>query len=95
MNIPEIVDLNVLIKFQQNGIGNKLMDVAEMLSKEKCDSVSLAVGLHSGYGAAQRVYVKRGFIPDGSGVWYKGEQLEQYSKCENDDDLTLYLLKRF
>jgi len=95
MYIPEIVDLNVLIKYQKNGIGNKMMDVVEMLAKEKCDSVSLAVGLHYGYGSAQRMYVKRGYIPDGSGVWYRGEQLEQYSKCENDDDLTLYFLKRF
>jgi len=39
------------------------------------------------------MYVKRGYIPDGSGVWYKGKQLEQYSKCENDDDLILYFLK--
>ncbi|WP_404468923.1 GNAT family N-acetyltransferase [Sutcliffiella horikoshii] len=93
--IPEIVDLNVLIKYQKNGIGNKMMDVAENLAKEKCDAVSLAVGLHYGYGSAQRMYVKRGYIPDGSGVWYRGEQLEQYSKCENDDDLTLYFLKRF
>lgn len=93
-NIPEIVDLNVLIKFQKNGIGNKMMDVAEMLAKEKCHLVSLAVGLHYGYGSAQRMYVKRGYIPDGSGVWYRGNQLEQYSTCENDDDLTLYLLKK-
>src|SRR5690554_3714512 len=28
-NIPEIVDFNVLIKYQKKGIGNKLMDIAE------------------------------------------------------------------
>lgn len=94
-NIPEIVDLNVLIKFQNKGIGNKMMDVAERLAEEKSNFVSLAVGLHYGYGSAQRMYVKRGYIPDGSGVWYKGEQLEQYAKCENDDDLVLYFLKDF
>ncbi|MFE6168680.1 GNAT family N-acetyltransferase [Viridibacillus arvi] len=92
-NIPEIVDLNVLIKFQNKGVGNKMMDVAERLAKEKTNFVSLAVGLHYGYGSAQRMYVKRGYIPDGSGVWYKEEQLEQYTKCENDDDLVLYFLK--
>ncbi|MGE7835417.1 GNAT family N-acetyltransferase [Viridibacillus arvi] len=27
-HIPEIVDLNVLIKFQNKGVGNKMMDVA-------------------------------------------------------------------
>ena len=30
---------------------------------------------------------------DGSGVWYKGKQLEQYAPCVNDDDLLLYLAR--
>lgn len=93
-SIPEIVDLNVLIKYQKKGIGNKMMDVAESLAKEKDELISLAVGLHHGYGSAQRMYVKRGYIPDGTGVWYKGKQLEQYANCNNDDDLTLYFLKK-
>lgn len=94
-NIPEIVDFNVLIKYQKRGIGNKIMDIAENLAKEKSDYVSLGAGLHSGYGSAQRMYVKRRYIPDGTGVWYNGKQLEPYTKCENDDDLVLYFLKSF
>ena len=94
-NIPEIVDFNVLIKYQKRGIGNKIMDVIENLAKEKSEYVSLSVGLHYGYGSAQRMYVKRGYMPDGTGVWYGGKQLEQYAKCINDDDLTLYFLKSF
>lgn len=93
MNIPELFDFNVLIKYQKKGIGNKIMDIAEDLAKEKREYVSLAVGLHRGYGSAQRMYVKRGYTPDGSGVWYNGKQLEPYSKCENDDELTLYFIK--
>jgi ribosomal protein S18 acetylase RimI-like enzyme len=92
-NIPEIVDFNVLIKYQKKGIGNKIMDIAENLAKEKSGYVSLSVGLHSGYGSAQRMYVKRGYIPDGTGVWYNGKQLEPYTECVNDDDLVLYFLK--
>ena len=92
-NIPEIVDFNVLIKYQKRGIGNKIMDIAENLANEKSDYVSLSVGMHSGYGTAQRMYVKRGYIPDGSGVWYKGKPLEPYSVCVNDDDLTIYFSK--
>lgn len=93
MNIPEIVDFNVLIKYQRKGIGKKIMDISEKLAKQKSENVSLAVGLHSGYGSAQRMYIKRGYIPDGSGVWYKEKQLEPYTQCENDDDLILYFLK--
>lgn len=91
--IPEIVDFNVLIKYQKRGIGNKILDITEKLAKAESDYVSLAVGLHSGYGSAQRMYVKRGYIPDGTGVWYYGRQLEPYVNCINDDELTLYFLK--
>lgn len=70
-NIPEIVDLNVFIKFQKHGIGNRMMDVVERIAKVDSDYVSLAVGLHDGYGSAQRMYVKRGYIPDGSGCGIK------------------------
>lgn len=52
------------------------------------------VGLHSGYGAAQRMYVLRGYVPDGSGVWYEGRVWDQYAPCVNDDELNLFLSKK-
>ncbi len=91
---PEICDFNVLIRFQRQGVGSALLDYAEGYAKERADGICLGVGLHYGYGSAQRMYVKRGYIPDGSGVWYNGERLEQYASCANDDGLTLYLSKR-
>lgn len=91
--IPEIVDFNVFQKYQKKGIGNKILDAAEKVASELGNIVSLGVGLHYGYGAAQSIYVKRGYIPDGSGVWYKNKQLEQYCDCCNDDDLVLYFSK--
>ena len=90
---PEIVDLCVFFDRHKLGIGNKLLDVAEQEAAKLADHVYLAVGVHSGYGAAQRIYVKRGYVPDGSGVWYKGKQLEQYAPCVNDDDLLLFMSK--
>lgn len=39
------------------------------------------------------MYVKRGYIPDGGGVWYGGKVCEQYAQCRNDDELVLYLSK--
>ena len=90
---PEIVDFGVLEKYRRNGIGSKLMDVAEQIAAEYADTVYLGVGLHSGYGSAQRMYVKRGYIPDGSGVWYDDKVCEPYADCKNDDDLVLYLSK--
>ena len=94
-NIPEISDFNVFAKYRQIGIGSSILDSAEKKAAELCNQVTLGVGLHYGYGAAQRIYAKRGYIPDGTGVWYKNSHLEQYADCKNDDDLVLYLAKVF
>ena len=91
--VPIISDLIVFEKYQRIGIGSKILDEAEKKAFELCDRVQLAVGLHSGYGSAQRLYIKRGYIPDGTGVWYNNSQLEQYADCKNDDELVLYLVK--
>ena len=90
---PEIQDLCVFFHVHQKGIGSRLLDAAEAEAAKRADMVYLAVGVHSGYGAAQRLYVKRGYNFDGSGVWYKGKQLEQYAECCNDDDLLLFMSK--
>lgn len=90
---PEIVDFGVLEKYRCRGIGSRLMDIAEEIAAGYADTVYLAVGLHSGYGSAQRMYVKRGYIPDGSGAWYGNSQAAPYKTYCNDDDLMLYLSK--
>lgn len=90
---PEIVDFGVLEKYRCCGIGTRLMDAAEKIASEYGKIVCLGVGLHNGYGSAQRMYVKRGYIPDGSGVWYQDEVCGQYENCCNDDDLVLYMTK--
>lgn len=94
LNCPEIRDFNVLERFQKQGIGTGLMDCAEEDAAKISKVVTLGVGLHSGYGPAQKLYFKRGYCPDGSGLWYRNSQLEPYSCCKNDDDLVLYLYKQ-
>ena len=92
---PEIVDFSVLQKYQHKGIGNRMMDTAEQIASHHADTVCLGVGLCREYGTAQRMYVKRGYIPDGSGVWYRNKQCVQYETvCTIDDDLVLFLSKR-
>lgn len=91
---PEIIDFAVLQKARRHGVGTALMDAAERIAADFADHVYLGVGLHEGYGAAQRMYVKRGYVPDGSGVWYGDRVCPQYEGCCNDDDLVLYLYKR-
>ena len=91
----ELSDFNVFEPFQNQGIGNLLLEEAEKRVKLISDKVTLGVGLHSGYGPAQRLYIKRGYIPDGSGVWYRNQPLEMNATIQNNDDLVLYLSKEF
>ncbi len=90
---PELSDFNVFEPFQNQGIGNLLLEEAEKRVKLISDKVTLGVGLHSGYGPAQRLYIKRGYIPDGTGVWYRNQPLEMNATIQNNDDLVLYLSK--
>ena len=92
---PELSDFNVFEPFQNQGIGNLLLEEAEKRVKLISDKVTLGVGLHSGYGPAQRLYMKRGYIPDGTGVWYQNQPLEMNATIQNNDDLVLYLSKKF
>lgn len=90
---PEIVDLGVFSEFRRLGIGNQLMDVAESLAKTFSDKVYLGVGLHQGYGSAQRLYIKRGYLPDGKGVYYHHMCVDPYQTYPIDDDLLIYMSK--
>ena len=92
---PELSDFNVFKPFQNQGIGNLLLEEAEKQVRLISDKVTLGVGLHSGYGPAQRLYIKRGYIPDGTGVWYRNQPLEMNATIQNNDDLVLYLSKEF
>lgn len=91
--VPGIEDFGVLLPRRRMGVGNRLMEAAEKVASGRCDRVWLAVGLHHWYGSAQRLYGKRGFVPDGSGVWYGDRVAEAYAAVSNDDDLNLYLVK--
>lgn len=90
----EIVDFGVLERCRRCGVGTRLMDCAEEIAFTYADTIYLGVGLHSGYGSAQRMYVKRGYIPDGTGVWWQDKPCEPYAPCCNDDDLVLYFTKK-
>ena len=90
---PELSDFNVFEPFQNQGIGNLLLEEAEKQVRLISDKVTLGVGLHSGYGPAQRLYIKRGYIPDGSGVWYQNYRPAMDATCEDIGDLVLYLSK--
>ena len=97
-NIPEIIDLNVLPSFRKMGIGSLLLDAAEKEAATKSQIIGIGVGLYAGadggYGPAQKLYVKRGYIPDGKGVTYNYEPTIPGNSYALDDDLVLWFTKK-
>jgi GNAT superfamily N-acetyltransferase len=95
--IPEIMDLNVLPSFRKNGVGSMLLELAEKEAETKSDVVGIGVGLYAGndggYGGAQRLYVKRGYIPDGKGVTYSYQPTVPGNNYSLDDNLVLWFTK--
>jgi len=67
--IPEILDLNVLPPHRNSGIGSKLLETAETMASTQT-IVGIGVGLYDGYGEAQKLYIKRGYMTDGLGITY-------------------------
>lgn len=94
-NIPEIQDFNVLPHFRRQGIGSRLMDEAEQIIAQRSPVVGIGVGMYADYGTAQRMYVKRGYIPDGRGLFYNGVLVQPGESVPVDDDLVLHFTKRF
>lgn len=92
-NLPGVVDLIVFEKYRKKGIATVLMDVAEDIARNYNNKVYLDVCLNSEYGTAQRLYIKRGYVPDGKGVYYEEKVCETNAVCANDDELTLCLVK--
>lgn len=93
-NIPEIKDLNVLPQYRKQGIGSRLISLAEQkVLEQKNNIIGLGVGLTKEYGAAQQLYIKMGYIPDGNGLTYNGEPTPHGKNVLVDDDLNLWLTK--
>ena len=92
-NIPEITDFNVLPKFRRMGIGTQLMDKAEDEIARVSPIAGIGVGMTPDYGPAQRLYILRGYVPDGLGLYWKNHQTKYGDEVKVDDDLALYLTK--
>ena len=91
--IPEVVDLNVLKKFQRRGIAQAMMDEAEKRIKAVSKVAGIGFGMLPDYGAAQQMYVRRGYVPNGEGLHYDGRKLGYGDEVRVDDGLVLYLVK--
>jgi GNAT superfamily N-acetyltransferase len=91
--VPEIADFNVLPHVRRQGIGSLLLDEAERRIAARSHVAGIGVGMTVDYGAAQRLYVKRGYVPDGRGLVAGEHQVNWGETVLVDDDLVLYFTK--
>ncbi len=92
-NIPLIHHLAVFPAFQRQGIASRLMDMAEQLIATRARKAGITVGLFDAYGPAQRLYARRGYVPDGRGACQGQRPLKQGETVTVDHDLMLWLTK--
>ena len=69
------------------------MDAAEELIATRATQTGITVGLFDEYGPAQRLYAKRGYVPDGRDACQGLRPLIQGEPITVDHDLILWLTK--
>lgn len=92
--IPEVNDFNVFEKFRRQGVGTRLMDHAEAIIKERSDIAGIGVGLFASYGNAQILYVRRGYIPDGKGIYNEEGYVQNGDTIVVNHDVGMFLMKQ-
>lgn len=94
LGIPELQDMNVIPEARRHGVATALIRHCEETARSEGHAqLGIGVGLYSGYGNAQRLYVKLGYVPDGSGVAYDGQTVAPGEFRRVDDDLCLMMVK--
>jgi GNAT superfamily N-acetyltransferase len=91
--IPTVEDLNVLLSHRRNRVASALMDEAERRISEQSDVAGIGFGMDPGYGNAQRMYPRRGYVPDGRGLTSHDKPVRSGDTVRVDDDLVLFLTK--
>ena len=94
LDIPEIQDLNVIPYARQQGVATQMVTAFENIARDQgYDQIGISVGLTKDYGAAQRLYMKLGYMPDGYGVTYDREGVTVGASYPVDDDFALMMVK--
>lgn len=94
LGIPEVQDLNVLRAHRRCGLASAIIEYCEAQARKAGkDQIGIAVGVHSSYGPAQRLYAKLGYMPDGLGATYDRAPVDFASLKPVDDQLCMMLVK--
>lgn len=91
--IPLIQNIEIRHDLRGHGYGDRVLDATEELIADRRPKAGICVGLFDAYGPAQRLYVRRGYVPDGRGVCRGHEPLREGEVVEVGHDLLLWLVK--
>jgi GNAT superfamily N-acetyltransferase len=92
--IPLLHQIAVSEPWRRRGIATLLMDAAERLARDRgVAALGITVGLFDEYGPAQRMYGRRGYIPDGRGACQGQRPLSKGMRVSMDHDLIIWLTK--
>ena len=92
--IPLVHQIAVSEPWRRRGVATLLMDAAEQLARDRgIASLGITVGLFDEYGPAQRMYGRRGYVPDGRGACQGQRPLSKGMQVSMDHDLIIWLTK--
>ena len=94
LHIPEIQDLLTAPSHRGQGVGTALIAACEDTARKAgATDIGIAFGLDASFGAAQRLYIRHGYIPDGAGVVYDRKPVPVGAMKPLDDLYCLMLTK--
>ncbi|OPJ64892.1 hypothetical protein [Clostridium oryzae] len=91
--IPEISDIRVVHKFMRSSVYDELMDEAEKRIFQKKDTAGIGISLAAEYSQTHILCIKRGYIPDGTGIYKQNKQLQLGQQIIFDEKLKMYMIK--
>jgi GNAT superfamily N-acetyltransferase len=92
--IPLVLQVSVSEPWRRRGVATLLMDAAEQRAADRgITTLGITVGLFDEYGPAQRMYARRGYIPDGRGACQGQRPLSAGTQVRLDHDVMLWLTK--
>jgi GNAT superfamily N-acetyltransferase len=92
--IPLVHQIAVGEPWRRRGVATLLMDAAEQFARDRgIATLGITVGLFDEYGPAQRMYGRRGYIPDGRGACHGQRPLSKGMRVSMDHDLIIWLTK--
>lgn len=92
--IPLVHQIAVSKPWRQRGVATALMDAAEQQAVDRgITTLGITVGLFDEYGPAQRMYARRGYVPDGRGACQGQHPLGEGTQVRLDHDIIIWLTK--